>query len=233
MKRQKAFYQPMAKRVKSEKAKTNTELTRQVTQLSKKVKTISSAIESKFYDNSVPGSEVNYDVNSVITVATFGQGDTANTRSGVKIQPTRMDLIFQLRNSGTTASGGCTMRMLVIQSKQRFTPDTTAGSDTNGGLLNSANTSEAPFSMLVHDNRSHYTVLLDEIVDLEEDQSGANTKPVTIRRSVYPKRPIIYEPGDVGDTEAGQIYICFTSDVANAAVGPIRRGNYRLYFKDA
>lgn len=233
MKRQKSFYKPQAKRMKSEKAKTNSELTRQVTQLGKKVNTISKAIESKYYDQSFAGSEFNYDTNNTLTVATFGQGDTAQTRSGQRIMPTRLDLIFQLRNSGTTASGGCTARMLVIQSKQRFTPDTTAGISTNGGVFNSANTSESPFSMLTMDNRTHYTVLLDRIVDLEEDQTGANTKPVTIRETVYPKRPIIYEPGDTGDTESGQIYILFTSDVAATAVGPVRRGNFRLYFKDA
>lgn len=119
------------------------------------------------------------------------------------------------------------VRMMLIQSKQRYTPSTITTSGVTQ-LFSTADVDDVINSNLVHDNRSHYVLLHDKTYTLSPD--GNRGQFINISKKI--SRKVEFEPG-VTTTESGQIWMILTSDVALASVGPTVQWASRILYKDS
>lgn len=210
-----------------------------VRKVDRRVAKIFRSIETNYVDTLV-NINTAYDVNNVvhlspITSDAASASGAPGTRQGSKVTPTSMELRLKMRQPSSTIQNPSIMRVIVIQSKQRFIPNTTAIGGTNAVLANQNSNAAvlAPFNKF---NRRHFTVLYDETVVLGSwltatgvSTSIDNTRVVTIKRKL--SRDIAYE--DASDTgEGGQIYLIAYSDIAAATTEPDLYGLCRIHYQD-
>lgn len=195
--------------------------------LQKKVNKISRGIETKHVDILLAAQEINFDSNETHALCLPVQGDAHNERIGDSIAPYRLNCKLTISNINTADDNTQFARVMIIQSKQRFTPNTVSTSGVTQ-LFSTANVDEVVVSNLVHDNRSHYVLLHDKTYTLSPAGNGA----VVINISKKLSRKVEFEPGST-TTESGQIWICFVSNIAQAATGPIFTLASRILYTDA
>lgn len=236
MKRQGAFYVPTAKRSKaltvvpeSKQEEQISVLRRQTTKLASDVRKLKSDREVHYHDENDVGLATPYDVtNRVAILCDPPQGDARTDRSGDTISPISLDLRMRISGNSTIASF---VRILVIQSKERFVPVSTAATGTSA-VWDEAGTSNAPVSNFFWDNRQHFVVLHDEVVPVGNTGGAANAITyLNIRKKL--SRKINYLAGTTGPAE-GQVYLIMTSSINNASSSaPIIAWHSRIRFHDS
>lgn len=236
MKRQGAFYTTPTKRSKTlavvPSSKQDAEISslrRQTTQLASEVRKLKNSQEIHYHDEKDVGLATPYDVvNRVAILCDPAQGDGRTNRSGDSITPLSIDLRMKIAGNSTIAS---VARILLIQAKTRFVPDSTANTGTSA-VWEEAGTSLAPLSNFYWDNRNDFVVLHDECVEV--GPTGGSDSSVTYRH-IHKKlhRKINYIGGTTGPTE-GQIFLVMTSTVANTGgTAPVIKWHSRVRFLDS
>lgn len=194
--------------------------------LEKKVNMLSRTTETKHVDNVKTQTEVNFDVNLATALFLPAQGTKHNERIGDSASPFRLNAKIAIRN--VADEDKCQfVRIMIIQSKQRYTPSTITTSGVTQ-LFSTADVDDVVNSNLVHDNRSHYVLLHDKTYTISPD--GNRGMFINISKKI--SRSVEFEPA-VTTTESGQIWMCVTSDVAVASVGPTIQWSTRILYKDA
>ncbi len=195
---------------------------KQLKTLTKKVNKITNAMETKQFDSSASAAEVNFDVNEAQSLVSPAQGDGQEQRIGDEISPFRLEFNYTVRSVSDTAPQ--VIRVLIIQSKQRFIPVTNV-TTTAAAIWDAANTTLSVDSTFIRDNRSHFVVLYDRTHCLEPDECFS----VKVRKKL--SRRIIFQT-NATTTEAGEIWLCPTSDFATASAGPTLSHVSRILYKD-
>lgn len=191
-----------------------------------KVNKLANMTETKHVDVLKTQTEINFDVNSATALFLPVQGDAHNERVGDVASPFRLTMKIALRNVADEDKSQF-VRMMIIQSKQRYTPSTITTSGVTQ-LFSTADVDDVVNSNLVHDNRSHYVVLHDKTYILSPD--GNRGTFINISKKI--SRHVEFEPGAT-TTESGQIWMVLTSDVAVGSVGPTAQWASRILYKDA
>lgn len=191
-----------------------------------KVNKLASQSETKHVDVLLTGTEVNFDANKTQALCIVAQGDAHNERIGDSMSPFRLNMKLAISNISADSAPQF-VRLTVIQSKQRFTPNTIATSGVTQ-LYSTADVDEVVVSNLVHDNRSHYVLLHDKTYPISPD--GNRGMIITLSKKI--SRKIEFEPGST-TTEAGQLWFCLTSDIAAASTGPTFKMASRVLYKDS
>lgn len=232
LKRQSGFYGD-SKRSKTVDVRTVTSaqaevtaLKRQTTKLARDVRKLKSDREVHYHDELRLLLDVPYDNNNRTTICDPVVGTGVENRIGDSIHPYFIDIRGMVQGNGGLES---VVRIMLIQSKQGFTPTIVAASGL-GSILQSAASAQAPFSMWTHENREHFNVLHDETFQV--GFAGANNQiPFHIAKKL--KRPISYDPAGV-QYSAGGLYLMMTSTRATADGGcPGVAFSSRTYFYDA
>ncbi len=192
--------------------------------LEKKVNKMTKNFETKHVDVVKTSTELSFDVNHATALFLPAQGIKHNERVGDSASPFRLNAKIYIKNTDSSVQPH-SVRIMIIQSKQRYTPSTITTSGVTQ-LFATAAVEDVTTSNLVHDNRSHYVLLHDRTYDLESDEG----KVINISKKI--SRQVEFEPA-VTTTEAGQIWLCATSDLAVAAAGPLIRYSTRVMYKDA
>lgn len=196
-------------------------------ELKRKVNKIAGTIETKYHDELQPAVLVSNGVESVSILSDPTASFTNQTRIGNEISP------FHLRVKGTIGFNPAQVntnqrvRMMIIQSKQGFVPQTTSTS-SNTGVLTMAGTVSVVNSDFNYENRKHFTVLHDKtyIVD------SASKPAILFNISKKISRKVVFEEASSTTAEQGQIRLLLFSDndITNP---PIVTWYSRMQYKDA
>jgi len=206
--------------------KATKKVSKDVQKLKRDVRLLKSSNETKHHDENYPGGFIDFSTNHVTTLLDPGQSITNQTRIGNEISP------FHLRIRGTVdwnpVSGAPQLvRILVIQSKQRFVPVTNTNTISTGVLILSG-TSQAPISDFNYENRKKFTVLHDRQYMVSEDDQS---QPINVSKRI--KRKLVFQEGGSTTAERGQIYMLIYSDQASASSSkPVVRAYSRIQYKD-
>lgn len=210
-----------------------------IAKLTRQVRSLNKAQETNYIDKFI-NVNISYDVNNaqhVTAIPNDGTGPTgaAGTRIGEKVSPTFMEMRGIFKQPLTAVENPTQVRMIVIQSKQRFVPSTTSITGANNVLANQ-NTVSSVFAPYDFDNRRHFYVLHDEVYTFTSwsTAQGAMTGEPAQRYIHFKKklsRDICFE-GTGTTPEAGQIYCLFYSNVAVANTEPTFEAFSRVYYKD-
>lgn len=204
--------------------------------LERKVNKIAKAIEPNYVDTII-NSNIAYDVNNATTISALTQAGTGapGTRKGARVTPYFLEFKGQIAQASSALQNPSTVRIMLIQARQRFVPNTTATTGTSN-ILDFQAASNTIFAPYDRDNRRHYTVLYDKTHQLGSwltstgvSTSIAQRKLIQMRLKL--SRDIAYEESTT-TTEGGQLYLCCWSDVANANTEPDIRGVFRIHYRD-
>lgn len=235
MKRQGAFYVPSGKRSKaltvvpaSKQEAEISALRRQTTQLASDVRKLKSSREVHYHDENDIGLATPYDVtNRVAILCDPAQGDARTNRSGDSITPISLNLRIRISSNSSIAN---LARFMIIQSKERFVPVSTASTGTSA-VWEEAGTANAPLSDFFWDNREHFVVLHDEVVTLGSAGASNAIQYRHIKKKLT--RKINYLAGTTGPAE-GQIYLVMTSTLNNGGgSSPTIAWHSRVRFLDS
>lgn len=210
-----------------------------IAKLSRQVKRLAKAQETNYKDVLI-NTNCAYDVNNAIHISSIlndggSPTGTVGTRIGEKVSPYFLEIRGRVRQPLSAIENPSVVRMIIIQSKQRFTPSTISIPGANNVLANQ-NSIFAYLSPFDRDNRQHFTVLHDEMFSLTSWSTAGGTMTgepgqhlVHIKKKL--SKDIAFELS--GSTpEAGNIYVCFFSSVAAANTEPVFEGFSRIYYKD-
>lgn len=181
-------------------------------------KQLNKAIESKHHDYLMNSSGVDFS-GTMHDLSQVNGGNSSITRVGDKIQPSQLDLRWQVTIGDTTNS----IRMILFQ----WHPDDATDLPTTTEILQTIAVPEAPQAQYNTNFRSQYRVLKDVTIPL-----GASSRETVTGRWLINKhmRPIHYNFGAV--TGVDKIYLMVISD-SGAVPNPGFIGRWRMYFKDA
>lgn len=196
-----------------------------VAKLKKQVRRLNISNEPKYHDELFPELGITYAVNNTTVVADPAQGQTTQTRIANEISPYMLELRGKVEANYASANEGAVLRLIVIQSKQRFIPNTLTSSITQR-LLAVQNTVNVPYMPYDDDNRKHYTVLYDRTFNVNNTNGNGVT---TFQKKIRVKRPVRFYAAGTTETE-GQIFVCAVSN--QAAAGPRLTWYTRLHYKD-
>lgn len=212
----------------------------EIARLKKEVRTLRGATEVLNCD-AYGYAEVSFDTNNTYLLSSIaiGTGGTGN-RIGRSVKPKSIEIRGHVVSpyGATTATEPSTVRVLLLQAKNRFVPVTSETPPALNGIfaLNGAGTPYAPFSAFDASNRQHFTVLHDEMISvgLTNSTAGVSANPMVgtfhIKRKIH--RTISFEDSST-DTEGGALYLCFTSNQGATVIGPEVRWFSRLLYTDA
>lgn len=212
----------------------------EIAKLKKQVRLLKSSPEVLNVDTQ-DFTEVSYDADnttllSSISVGTGGSGN----RIGRSVKPKMIEIrghVYQPKGaSGITECPS--VRILLLQSKQRFVPATNLSTPGSTGIFdaNAGGSAYSPFGAFDPSNRQHFTVLHDELVSIGYADSSTGSIGAPSTYSFHIKRPV-YRKIDFEDSsttpESGALYLCFTSTTIGTAIGPEVRWYSRLTYTDA
>lgn len=220
------------------RANTSKKVVAKVDKLQKTVNRIQSGIEKNIKDT-VISKNISYDVDNAthLSALTFNGDGSAGTRQGRKVKPMFIEIRGMIdRPVDASLQSNTPVRVMIVQSRQRFKPVTNAAAGLTNILApqNSNTTAYAPFD---HNNRKHFSVLYDKTF-----MSGFNTissgftdswKPsqyINIRKKV--SRNIVYEDDSNTVLEGGHIYLCLYSNIISTQAEPTFDGICRLTYTD-
>lgn len=198
--------------------------------LAKKVNKIASGIELKFHDELGTAGAVAYDANRAQILSDPVQGSTSATRDGREIMPQSLKIRGAIYLNGTSTAPSQTVRIMVVQSKQRFVPvtNTAAIPANNTSVLARQGNTDVCTSDFDINNRRHYTVLYDRTF-IVTDYSP--TKIFTVNKKLTKK--ITFENAGSLIGESGQIRLLMFSDVATANNPPVVESYSRMRYTDS
>lgn len=217
----------MPRRQMRKKAAAKTKVDKRQDKMIRKI--YSEMIESKRYDNIEIADTAAYDTNNVTSLLTPAEGTNDTEMVGSKINPTRLEVRGSITGGDSSFSGIC--RVTILRSRQRFVPDNSVGTTTNG-YLQFGGTSGAYISQFQKDNRSHFTVLYDKTFVVPPVTS--NYRPVLFSFSKKLSGVTEFDLAGGGTLEKGQYYLCLTSDKTNASGDtPLVSWSSSIWYKDA
>lgn len=194
-------------------------LARKVAKLARKVNNMP-VPELKYTDTErLAGSSVGFDLDVIKDPLVLPvQGDSNIQRDGASLTMRKLHIKGRL-TANTVQGEPATVRLVLLQAKQRYVPSNTATSGVTQ-LFEDANTEDAPFSMFSFTNRIHYRVLRDWLVVVQDYGTGAvNMQQRFFELSYTFKKFNKNLTFDAGTTTAqkNQVYLCVisTSGVAN------------------
>lgn len=194
--------------------------------LTAEVRKLKSNREVHYHDELNTGYRIPYDVDRTVVLCDPAQGVARTERVGDSISPYYVDIRGQLK---CPASTGSTVRITLIQSKQRFIPQTTASTGITS-VWDRAASGQAPLSTFTFENRDHFTVLWDKTFELGAAGSSNDVVNWHLKKKIT--RPIKYDAGAT-TFEGGALYLLQTSDFNNAStVAPNSVWVSRVYFHD-
>lgn len=222
--------------VKPRAKRTYKKPTTQYKKLEKKVNMIVKAIEPNYVDTTI-STNIAYDVNNAQTISALTQAGTGapGTRQGAKVTPYYLEFRGVLSQASSALQNPSTVRILLVQSRQRFLPSTTAAVGATN-ILDGQGTIVTPYEPFNKDNRKHFTVLYDKTHMLGSwlTSTGVSTS-IPQRKLIQMKlklsRDIVYEESST-TPEGGQLYLCCYSTVANANTEPVIDGVFRVHYRD-
>lgn len=194
--------------------------------LAKKVRTLTKKVnklptpELKYNDNGrqVPAS-VGYDINTVTdALITPAEGDTNITREGSQLNAVSLHIRGRVTAS-TSQLEPATIRILLIQAKQRYVPSSVATSGVTQ-LFENANTNDAVHSMFSFTNRIHYRVLKDfkiRVQDPSADATNTDQKYFQMTYKFKKFNKVIAYDDSTTTAQKNQVYLVAisTSSTAN------------------
>lgn len=202
------------------------ELKRQQTQLGTELRKLKNSVERKYHDELSSEGIVNNINNEVSTLCDPAQGLTVQTRTGDEIQPTSLQLGLRIRHNGS-GLGYQQVRVILIQAKERFVPDSRQSTPDNAAVL--AIGGAVSYNYLTSfdwNNRKHFTVLFDKTYTVDD----VGTKSVSDLVRVPVRRKVRFEEAGSTTGARGQIYmIRYSSEGAN---GPYMQWHSRVTFID-
>lgn len=205
-------------------------LSRRVATLSSKLNKIERLFETKTHDESLTPSATGYDAEAVTILCDPAQGATEDNRIGDSISPFRITIRGTLRQNASTDGRGAIVRIMLVQSKQRYIPLSATNSNAQG-LLQQAGTVNAPLSQFNFQNRKHFTVLSDVTYAMSNEDTGGSTSNIAFVINKKLTKNISYSPDSVV-AERGQLYLVRTSNAAVSAA-PLLSFESRVFYKDA
>ncbi len=191
-------------------------LTTQVKKLKSDVRMLKTSDELKWIPVTGTTDEVNYDNDFTVALFPVPQGDTAITREGDVISPHHISIKGRAV-AGTTAAQQ--LRVMLVRSKQRYIPLTTASSGSTQAILQLVNSAHCLLSPPDRDNHGHFQIIRDFRISLYGGLE-TDTKFFSINYKC-PKSSKIAFDQDTTVPESGQYYLLFWSNVAIASAGPI------------
>lgn len=202
----------------------NTKTWSKINKLRKDVSQLKRSEETKYHDENVARSNNSYAINDTQILCDPVQSLTAQTRIGDSISPYRIEINGALE--WIDPSGPVIQRVMLIQSKQKFIPSTTASAGSVQSVLTLGGTIGAPFSTFDWNNRSKFTVLYDRTFGLDFQRPQVTYK---IRKKI--SRNIKFEDTGSLTAESGQLYLLHFSN--NSAIPPKKTFYSRVYYKDS
>lgn len=173
--------------------------------------------ELKFFDLTGGADNVDYTGLTYDLVA-IAQGDTDITRDGDKIMPTSM----QIRMSFNIGDATNVMRLVVFRWKGYDSVD----APTTAKIFQFTGSIIGPRSPFLHDQRSRFEVLLDELINLD----AGHTMHTLNTSFALAKKQIEYNAGTT--VGMNKLYMCVISD-SGAATHPTVTFGIRTYFTDS
>lgn len=176
---------------------------------------------------------VSYDLNQATLLTNIPVGTGDGTRVGRAVNPRFLEIRGYVHAPPLAGLEADTMvRLMVIQCKQRFIPNT-ASAATNTSVLTQQNTTNVPFSPFDVNNRDHFYVLHDETILIGANSTNSygyrQVEQFHVKRKL--SRKISYL--DDGTTsEAGAIYFLAYSSIAAASTEPALFAVSRVTYTD-
>lgn len=203
------------------------ELKRQQTLLGSKVRKIQRQQEKKYHDEVGAEAIVNNINDGTSVLVDPAQGDTVSTRDGDEIAPQSLELRLGVRHNGSGQPRQL-VRVLIVQAKERFVPDTRTSTPSNTAVLKYGGTAAyAPLSPFDWNNREHFTVLFDKTYTVSNTGEQARIDQVRIKLS----RKIRFAEAGSVTAERGQIYMVrYSNEGAN---GPYMSWVTRTTYTDS
>lgn len=197
-----------------------------LTKLQKDVNFLKKSAETKHTDDAVVITQVvEYDVNTIRVLADPNNSFTNQGKIGAQITPFRCMVKGRIE-SNVAADSAHIVRIMLVQSKQKFVPSTIASAGSPQSVLTLANTVNAPISMYDMNTRGKYTVKYDKTFIVDQDDPY---KLFNINCKI--SRNIQFEDTSSTIAESGQLYLLFFSD-SNAA-NPNVVYTTRVLYKDS
>lgn len=198
--------------------------------LNKKVNSLSKGVEMKFHDENASASGVRYGVENVSLLFDPVQGLLANNRIGDTVSPKSIDLKIELHQTNTLAAQpeSVMVRVMLLQSKHGFVPQSVSVSDATG-VLTFANTNKASLSPFIEENRVHFKVLHDQNYIVGPRGVDTNMRYIRIRKKL--SGVTRFTESGIG-VENNGLYLFMTSDVDVATTAPNRTWASRVSYTD-
>lgn len=207
-----------------------------VRKLQRKVNRLAAAEETNYKDVSI-NQAISYDLNGAVHLSslTFNADGSSGARRGRWVKPKFLEIRGALSvGISTVSESNPYVRILVVQAKQRFVPQTNSSTATSI-VLTSQGTSITPYQPFDINNRRHFTVKHDSSHALgfwngtAAYANGTLLKPVHLKIKLSEK---IQFEDDSTTIEGGQVYILFYSNIVSSSVEPTFLGVSRLTYVD-
>lgn len=196
-----------------------------VTQLAKDVRMLKRDNETKHTDDLQANIALDFNTNNTRVLCDPNQGLTNQTRIGSQISPYKVEINGRLDSNVATGSAHL-VRVMLVQSKQKFIPSTIASAGSPQSVLTLANTENAPISFFDRNTRDKFIVKYDKTFTFDQDDPY---KLYKIRAKV--SRNIVFEDTGSLVAESGQLYLLHFCDT-NASNPRVSYAT-RVFYKDS
>lgn len=196
-----------------------------IQKLEKQVRRINATFEPRYHLENAITFTPQFNLNQVSILGDPAQGDTAETRTGLRISPYRLELHMRIRQPSTT-SAPTSLRVILMQSKQGFVPSTISTTAVSQ-VFETPATAQTLISPFYQPNRHKFTLLYDKTYN-----NAGTTGPAAYSVNISKKlsRRIEYQEGS-NVADKGQIYLLLISD-RNDANGSAVQWYSKLHYKD-
>lgn len=216
----------------STKAPTTKQLATDVKKLDKKIKRLGKP-EVDYFDIPVTSTATiayNLDVtNYPLVEPPIGLNDQERKGDEITMKSIQVRAVVRAGASSTVPQS---IRMMVIQSKQRFSPALNAATGSDNSVLAYGGTQDAVWSPVDWNNKHHYRVLKDMTFYVQNgtDKEIKNIKWTTGFKT---KATLKFEEGTTIVAEQNQVYLLFFSDILNTNTPPTLEFTSRTHYTDA
>lgn len=233
LKRQGGFYDKKSKKARVQEVVTVSRAEGKVQALQQKTARIERSLrkvrndrEVKYHDENATLGIVDDGVNSTSILCDPLQGSTVATRDADEIAPFRLLLNGHIEVNPLSTLPSQRIRCIVIQSKEGYIPSTITATPSNSSLLAGGGLgAQALVTPYDHNNRKHFTVLMDETFTVSDQEPA-----VDFSRSFKVSRKIRFAEAGSNTAERGQLYFCrYSTEGTN---GPKISWYSRTLFRD-
>lgn len=233
LKRQSAFYGRSGKRQKVQhvvevsREEGEVEALQQKTaRLERSLRKVRNDREVKYHDENAVLGIVDDQVNGTSVLCDPLQGSTVATREADEIAPIRLLLNGHIEMNTASTLTSQRIRCIILQSKEGFIPSTITATPSNSAVLSGGGLgAQAILTPYDHNNRKHFTVLMDETFTVTDQDPS-----VDFSRSIKISRKVRFQEAGAVLAERGQIYLCrFSTEGTN---GPKMAWYSRVLYHD-